>query len=404
MPSVDALYPHVPKVVVVHAGARDSYQVVAALSEANLLERLVTNVYSRAWISQNYGVSLPRHTVTTPVLSLAAFVGMRLFRRLDLHEFSDRVLSLEARRVAYSRHATLLCYSYYAYHAFCPGDGASASRLLYQLHPHPVSVRKILEEELRRVPEARGSLLNEPDLKRTGRAFDQLSAEPELATGIIVASSFTKMTLIENGIPGDRIVVVPYGVDPTKYPPRQKAAPRSGPLRVMWLGQLTQRKGLTYFLDALRRLKGKHITAVIRGRGLVDNALLARYPELSLDIDIGRSRKLVIDDLHGAHLYVLPSLVEGFGQTILEAMSCGLPILATDHTCAADVVRHGEDGFIVPIRSSEAIAERLEWCLDNRDTLEAMGRCASVNAASRSWASFRDGVRDAYIRMSSGVL
>src|SRR5580698_8850698 len=82
----------VPPAVVVHAGARDFYQVAAALNEEHSLQTLVTNVYSARRAKEQYGVDLPRSLVTIPARSLAAYIGMRISPRRNLNGFSDRVL------------------------------------------------------------------------------------------------------------------------------------------------------------------------------------------------------------------------------------------------------------------------------------------------------------------------
>jgi glycosyltransferase involved in cell wall biosynthesis len=106
-----------------------------------------------------------------------------------------------------------------------------------------------------------------------------------------------------------------------------------------------------------------------------------------------------VRDLQEADVYVLPSLAEGFGQSILEAMSCGVPVITTPNTCGPDLITEGREGFIVPIRDAEAIAAKLEWCIANRGALKEMGRAAGEAAQRLSWARFRETVRAAYCRM-----
>ena len=97
--------------------------------------------------------------------------------------------------------------------------------------------------------------------------------------------------------------------------------------------------------------------------------------------------------LHGpdGHLDVLvfPSLFEGFGLVILEALSQGLPVIATPSTGAPDVLTDGEDGWIVPTRSSAAIQDRLQRLLDEPGLLSQMSERARETARSRSWATYR---------------
>jgi glycosyltransferase involved in cell wall biosynthesis len=86
---------------------------------------------------------------------------------------------------------------------------------------------------------------------------------------------------------------------------------------------------------------------------------------------------------------VFSSLFEGFGLVIMEAMSQGVPVITTPNTAAPDFVSDGDDGFIVPIRDVEAIVEKLEMLLLDRDRLAAMSHAAVGKAAQHSWEQYR---------------
>jgi glycosyltransferase involved in cell wall biosynthesis len=88
-------------------------------------------------------------------------------------------------------------------------------------------------------------------------------------------------------------------------------------------------------------------------------------------------------------LFVFPSLCEGFGMVITEALSQGLPVITTPHTCGPDVISDGVDGFIVPIRNPQAIVEKVELLYRNRDRLEEMSLAALQKASQLTWGAYR---------------
>jgi glycosyltransferase involved in cell wall biosynthesis len=254
-------------------------------------------------------------------------------------------------------------------------------------------------EEAQLVPYAKASLMMEHEYSLPDAEFEDLAHEPKLANGWVTTSSYTARTLYENGVPHHCVHVVPYGVDSTSYPKRMEPPLQDKPLTVIFVGTLSQRKGLSYLLDAVRYLNSQNIRVLLCGRGRVDEHLLEQYKDLSLEIKTNLSHAQLIQELYKSDVFVLPSLVEGFAHVILEAMSCGLPIIATTNTCAPDVVDDGAQGFIIPIRDAQAIADRLSWCIEHRAELGSMGDAAAERARQFTWERFRKGVREAYRQM-----
>jgi glycosyltransferase involved in cell wall biosynthesis len=399
--------------VLCHAGHRDLYQAAWALREADLLEALVTDLYfdpaglpllrrvAAAW--PKLGVyscrGLARSDVRAPWSATLRALALKRWPSHPRQMAHAREIGRAARRLAEGTGATLFAYSYYAASAFEPGGGLPANRILFQVHPHPASVRRLLREELELVPEAAVSLKWEQEIGSTEEHFESLCSEPLLANAWIAASSFTAQTLAEHGIPRSQIHVVPYGVDPVNFPARQAPPPRGQPLRLVWVGNLVQRKGLTYLLEAVSRFPVRDVELVICTHDPVDAGLIKRRNLANVRVLIGLPRPALVEQLHHADLFAFPSLIEGFGAVILEAMSCGLPVLTTPNTCGPDVVREGETGFIVPVRDPAGIAGRIEWGLAHRDRLFEMGRAAAQSAQARTWERFRKGLVGAYLRI-----
>jgi glycosyltransferase involved in cell wall biosynthesis len=423
---VEATY---PPAVVALAGARDHYQLPLALQEGDLLEALVTDAYwpaDRSWFAP-LKVLLPTHLLQARVcaglpssrvkvvpgaMAAAAIAHATKGRRWGpsaalLNRHKDRLLGKTAGQLAVRSHAGLFCYSYYAYDAFRIQEGGEGYgegyfaprpeyRFLFQVHPHPQAVRQILLDELEAVPQASDSLEREYELGLPTEELARLAQEPMLANGWVAASSYTAQTLAAEGIPTDRIHVVPYGVDSQVFTRRASSPDPGGPLKVIYVGSLVQRKGLTYLLEAVRLLNTKSLEVVLCGRGYMDEALLAGYRDVDIQVNHGLPTSQLVLRIQASDLLAFPSLAEGFGHVVLESMSCGVPVVATSHTCGPDVMVDGEHGFIIPLRDSCAIAEKLAWGLDHRSELAAMGRAAADRARLFTWARFRQGIRDAY--------
>src|SRR5208283_82834 len=97
-------------------------------------------------------------------------------------------------------------------------------------------------------------------------------------------------------------------------------------------------------------------------------------------------RKDVVRVYQSADVFLFPTISDGFGLTQIEAMACGLPVITTPN--AGSVVRDGIDGFIVPIRNSEALAEKIELLAGDPELLNWMSQNACQRAADFSWEKY----------------
>ena len=403
----------VPPVTVVHSGARDAYQVALALEESGMLATLVTDLFwpaDRPW-AQYISALLPASlraqlqarssfhipaskvhlcaaegalTLLLEKLSKFSIVPQALRRNVMRH--ADATLGRTAGRLAERDQTALLSYSYYAHDAFLNfnGDG-----ILFQLHPHPASMRHILLAELERHPQCAASLQQEWELALPQADYEHLVNEPASAHHIIAASSFTCTTLVEHGAPPENIAVIPYGVDSRHFMPDNTRVSRtSGKLRLLFVGRINQRKGIQYLLDALSLLNTNQIELTVCGRVVDDLSIFRPFGDkVIIRPDVSSSELLAA--YQSADLFVFPSLAEGFGQVLLESLACGLPILSTTRTAAPDLIHSGQQGFIVEPGSSTLLASHIEWALSHRTSLWAMRSEARHTAEHFTWQRFR---------------
>ena len=389
-----------PSAVICFAGPRDRYQSALALQENHALEALVTEAYfSKFWAETGLcGKNFHRFTkvrhhaeipATKAVRSYGAFVHTlqaRFNRRKDSPHFAaaDRLLSEKAGQVALSRGAPLIAYSYYADAAFRLMDGSGLPRVLFQVHPNGKYLRELFQKEIEKVPEAKSSLMEETEMSSLFAHNDETFA---MADAVICASSFTKHSLAAAGSQAPAHVVG-YGVDLDLFSARTDA-PAAKTLTVGFVGALSQRKGARYLLGALAALPKGSVKLVIYTRTSVDRDLIRGFEDVDVEIRGGLSDAALAADLKGCDLVALPSIAEGFGLVILEAMACGVPVLCTTSTGGADFVVHRQNGLLIEPGSVAAIEQELVWALSHRDELFAMGQAARREAEKHTWAEYR---------------
>ncbi|HEX4638199.1 MAG TPA: glycosyltransferase family 4 protein [Chthoniobacterales bacterium] len=241
--------------------------------------------------------------------------------------------------------------------------------------------QKIFAEEAEREPEWAGTLTGTRD---SAEKLERKDQELALADRVIVASTFTKETLDAAPVRA-KIDIVPYGAPASSSSEIRKPSER---LKVLFAGALGQRKGLSYLLKAVELLNDS-VDLTLLGQKTVNdcaalNEAVRKHRWIRSLPHAGMLREMAEHDV-----LVFPSLFEGFGLVVLEAMAQGTPVITTAHTCGPDVLTDGVDGFIVPIRSAEAIADKLDLLNRDRDRLMEIKRAAKAKAALHGWEDYR---------------
>jgi glycosyltransferase involved in cell wall biosynthesis len=299
--------------------------------------------------------------------------------------------------MALGKGCNLLSYSYYGHAAF---SHFGRNGILFQLHPHPASMRAILLQELQRYPECAASLREEWELALSEKDFQRLVQEPTMARHLIAASSFTRSTLVEHGVSYGAVVVIPYGVDNRKFKPDPHRLENTAKLRLLFVGRINQRKGVRDLVEAMRLVGNKRVELTICGRVVDDLAIFRSFGD-RIKILPNVSDETLIAAYQAADLFVFPSIAEGFGQVLLEALASGLPILSTTRTAAPDIIEDGRQGFIVEPGKPEDLATRIEWALANRSQLHAMRQEARCVAEQFTWQKFRSSLAAAVSKMTT---
>jgi glycosyltransferase involved in cell wall biosynthesis len=235
-----------------------------------------------------------------------------------------------------------------------------------------------------------------PELRRESDAhFDGLfearqarrEVELQLADLVIANSSLTKATHVSAGTSAGKIEVVPLAAPEPIAEALER--PMADPLTVLWSGSFIVRTGAHLLLEAWRRLAaGPHARLQVFGRVDLPQRLLATAPDgIAFMGSVPRERMLRAYE--SADVLVFPTLSDGWGLCVTEALSRGVPVITTDKAGAADLIRDGQNGRIVEAGDIEALRAALQWCLDERAALNAMRPAALESARRRQWSDFR---------------
>lgn len=242
----------------------------------------------------------------------------------------------------------------------------------------------LLREEAELHPEYADTIAKLKDPPGHNENKDQ---ELALADHVVVPSGHVVRTLKGASISPQKLHVVPYGANESNAPVRQPGGSKNRKLRVLFVGSLSQRKGIGYLIDAVNKLGDQIEFTMIGGRvgtsAPLDQALCKHRWIPSVP------HSIVLAEMAAHDVLVHPALSEGFGLIIPEALSQGLPVITTMNSGGPEIIEDGVQGFFVEIRSSEAIVDKLELLDRDRERLDAMSQAAIQRAAAFGWQRYR---------------
>jgi glycosyltransferase involved in cell wall biosynthesis len=392
----DKFLSKVPQVVTCHAGARDHYQLSHSFDEIGLLDSLVTDFYTpdclRFFLKKRFNSNLSSKKVSS---YWNDFINAYVFKN---YLSSNNSLSLRSAQRARKNKSNLFACSYTATAGFnyLQSYDFDARKYLFQLHPHPKVILNILNSEISLGKTTEGDLSYEVELDSD--MINSLMDEVRLADAICVASSFTKKTLIDAGVKSEFIEVIPYGVDGTKYKSVAIKKPNQK-IRLLFCGQFIHRKGINYLYEALLRFDKNNYELIIVTRGECEENILEKFQKnLNVRVHFNVRNHDLIKHMHQSDVFILPSLYEGFGHVILEAMCAGLPVITTVNTAAVDLFVSGQGGFIGPIADADFLCEKIEFFMQYPKELISYGQQAALMSKTYTWSSFREKIRNFYIQ------
>jgi glycosyltransferase involved in cell wall biosynthesis len=259
------------------------------------------------------------------------------------------------------------------------------ARVLGQMDPAAVEF-DLVREEARLWPGWQDAAADIPDayLRRREQEWDA-------ATRIVVNSEFCRRALLAQGVPEDRLTVIPLTFEMRHPASGTPPARPGGPLRVLFLGQVNIRKGVPWLIEAARRLPVGVAQITIAGPVQVSDVAWRSLPANTKVL--GPVPRVEAERLYrSSDVFVLPTISDGFAITQLEALAHGLPLIVTPN--CGDAVRHGVDGLQVPIRDPQALADAFRRFADDRVFLAQASEAArqraldfSLDAVSRRWMS-----------------
>ena len=379
-----------PRFVFVMNRNRDGYEVPLALEEAGILDCFITDFYApdhqRIWLPKflrrRTRAGLPSSR-SRPSWASFVFQYASEILRLPMHRvfpLTDDMLAQKAARVARKQRSGLYAYSsYLSLDASLPDD---LPIIDFEYHPHPDLGFALLQADYAQYPEVGWSF----GLEEAAMSNQQASNAWRKADAVVCASTMTRKSLEFAGCDPNRITVIPYGLDDSDSEVCER---ERGVCRFLFVGQGLQRKGLHHLARAWRvaALKGATLTIVSYR---IDPGIAAMLDLPGIEI-IGYQSREELETLYSqSDVFIMPSIVEGFGLVYLEALRHGCYVVATENTGVVDLKLSQEAATIVPVGSIDVLAETITALSVRKSNGSLNPRAIRSEAEGWRWRDFRE--------------
>ena len=372
------------KIALVTPGRFHAFDLAAALIRRGHDVTVFTN--TPAFVARRFGLDPAR--VRTFTLHGAASRATAAVGSSHLSAFYEPIACSafgrwSARMLARESWDVIHCWSGVSEEVLASPAASRALTLLMRGSSHIRTQRRLLDEESDRA----GQPLDKPSDWMVARELREYSRVDRIA----VLSTFAHQSFLDEGVPASRLRLLGLGVDvaafraPKDVSEARRQRIRSGqPLRVLYVGAVSYRKGLLDLSRAASALAGECAFTIV---GKVLPEAEREIASLAGKVDV--RGKVAHGDLPAvyqeADLFLFPTIEDGFGLVLAQAKAAALPVLTTAHSAGTDLIAEGQDGWILPIRRPDAIIERLRWCHDRREEVARMVG-ASATVPSRDWS------------------
>lgn len=404
-------------VVLAHPDKQHSFKTAKALIDAGALKYYITTVYDKPkslthlftkLTKGSFRKKLQAHRTNeipdsqvkqyTELLSLFLFVLVRIDKSKKLYSkvkiFRDKVFNKKvARFCKKNKIDAVVSYDVVSAQLYKYLDGSEIIKILDMSAPYFSYMCSIFEKEAEKFPSS--------DLCKTLKAplFEywkkQSEEEIKAADVFLVASDFTKNSLILHGVSEEKIFKCVYGINHDFFNAQHRLAKTSDTLRCVYVGNVTEQKGCRYLFEAIKKIKAEGLDADFTIVGAYNPAdpLVAEvtgYCNFTGHILPDKLKTILLN----SDVIIFPSLADGFGLSVTEAMACGVLPVVSKNAGVSDIIEDGKNGYLIDAMSSNSIYKILKELTSRLDISEPMRSLCIKTAETILWKNYNEDIKN----------
>lgn len=402
------------KVLVAHPLKQHSFQTAMALKEAGMLEKYITTVYvkdgsltkkvlpflkgntkkkaeSRSCPPLDNDVKQVLEFESLAYLGMQRITKLKLFRRWFIRKVINRFGIKVAKYAIKHNVDAVIMYD------------TTATTCFEYLKKHAPYIKRVLDVSI-----STGRFMKdnfEKDMLLTGDEGHREESEflwnktvmldrdreIESSQYFLAASNIVKKSLIYCGAKEEQIYIIPYGVDRKKFSfvPKKEI---TGTLKLVFVGQVNYRKGIHHICKVAKEM-GNAVELFLAGPFDSESKIYEKYKNCD---NIHFCGFVTRDKLAGLYndcdVFVFPTLGEGYGLVILEALSCGVPCIVSNLAGGDDAIVNGENGFVFNAGDDNELKKKIEWFIEHPGEIERMSYASRKSVENLTWDAYHKAV------------
>jgi glycosyltransferase involved in cell wall biosynthesis len=365
------------KISILVGGRFHAFDLAEQLQKYNCLHQLVTS-YPRWKVLKSFNIE-KRRIVTIVLKELIE----RFIITIKCEKFFNKFLFylnkyfeyFASKKIDYKNINIVIGWSGFSYKTFEKAKSYNILKILERGSSHIKFQTEILKEEYEKFGQK---------IKIDNRVLEQELKEYDLADYISIPSQFVKNTFINKGIPENKLTLIPYGVSLNSFYPSQK---KDRIFRFISAGSVSLRKGSIYTLKAFHELNFPDAELLMVGK--IDLEMFPLINKFKLNkkikfINHVPQNKLV-DYYNKSDVFIISSIEDGFAMVILQALACGIPVICSNNSGGSELIKNGENGFVLQIRDVNGIKEKMLMFYENQKILNTFKKKIQSDRINISW-------------------
>lgn len=393
------------KILVYHPTGNENVRaLLRALKNNNMLHSFHTTiaVFESSWYyrflkaklsrfkRRTYDSKIKKQTILYPFLEILLFAGKKTYKGEKLTgSFINKQLTKSVANYVKRNWKTIdgvYGYPFGSYDVFCEAKRHNI-KCFYELTTiYYKELKEITNKEKKKNPQYNSTI---SIYEESNEILKKIDLELNLADRIIVSSTFIKESLVKYGVPENKIKIIPYGfpqISSKKYDYDGKRK-----LKVLFAGNLSQIKGLSYMFEAVNLFQDKIILTLAGSIADKNNRILKEQLEKHRYLG-AVSHVQLLYEMGKNDILLFPSLCDGFGLVITESMSQGTPVIASVNSAGRDLIENNYNGWLIPVADSKIIGNILNMIIEMPQLVELNGKNATQTALNRPWSKYENDI------------